>query len=201
MKAVRFPSPEDHDKHIAKVVEEIMKRRAAQSPEDYDKLIAKALEELKKLKHTEIAGIFSNWREYFDTGATMTEAEFEATPMPERLKMLADAFGEEEKELPTRSDAIARLNSAIHDYQGDRGPGSWNVDEHYRPDQISLYYRITGADEAIRTALLRGPERVWSEWGGDEILKAAELEMVTGVALGGTDEYTDSAIIAVAAED
>jgi len=45
------------------------------------------------MKHTEIAADFQNWAEYFDTSATMTEAEFDAMPMEKRLSLLEDAFG------------------------------------------------------------------------------------------------------------
>lgn len=43
--------------------------------------------------HARIAATFSAWREFFDTGATMTEEEFDALTMEQRLALLAEAFG------------------------------------------------------------------------------------------------------------
>ena len=46
-------------------------------------------------KYVDIASSYANWIEYFDTFATMTEAQFDAMPMEQRLKLLTDAYGEE----------------------------------------------------------------------------------------------------------
>ena len=44
----------------------------------------------------QIAGKLSLWNEYFNTSAMMTDEEFHAMSYDERLKMLVDAFGEDE---------------------------------------------------------------------------------------------------------
>lgn len=48
------------------------------------------------MRHAEIASSYANWSEYFDADGVMTKAEFDATPMEQRLKLLDDAFGQEE---------------------------------------------------------------------------------------------------------
>jgi hypothetical protein len=48
-----------------------------------------------KYTYEQIAGSFQLWSEYFDTDATMTEAEFDALSTDEKVKLQAEAFGEE----------------------------------------------------------------------------------------------------------
>lgn len=49
-------------------------------------------------KHTyeAIASNYNLWTEFFDVDATMTEAEFDAYTVEEKIQMQVDAFGEEE---------------------------------------------------------------------------------------------------------
>ena len=47
--------------------------------------------------YREIASNFRMWRESFDTGAEMTQAEFEALSVEDGVAMLVDAFGPEPK--------------------------------------------------------------------------------------------------------
>ena len=49
-----------------------------------------------KYTNEQIAGNLNLWNEYFNTSAMMTDEEFHATSYDERLKMLVDAFGEDE---------------------------------------------------------------------------------------------------------
>ena len=49
-----------------------------------------------KYTNEQIAGNLNLWNEYFNTSGMMTDEEFHATSYDERLKMLVDAFGEDE---------------------------------------------------------------------------------------------------------
>ena len=51
---------------------------------------------MPKYTNEQIAGNLNLWNEYFNTAAMMTDEEFHATSYDERLKMLVDAFGEDE---------------------------------------------------------------------------------------------------------
>lgn len=45
--------------------------------------------------YAEIANNFRLWQEFVDTGATMTEAEFDALTLDQKVAMQVDAFGPE----------------------------------------------------------------------------------------------------------
>jgi hypothetical protein len=45
--------------------------------------------------HAQIAEDFKLWGEFFDTGAEMTEAEFDALSIEEKITMQVEAFGHE----------------------------------------------------------------------------------------------------------
>lgn len=50
--------------------------------------------ELEKImSYAEIAKNFKNWNEYFNTDGEMSEAEFDALTMDERIELLVKAFG------------------------------------------------------------------------------------------------------------
>ena len=51
---------------------------------------------MPKYTNEQIAGNLNLWNEYFNTAAMMTDEEFHAMSYDERLKMLVDAFGEDE---------------------------------------------------------------------------------------------------------
>lgn len=45
------------------------------------------------MKNKQIANSWPLWQEYMDAGATMTEAEFEALTVAERIELLESCFG------------------------------------------------------------------------------------------------------------
>lgn len=49
------------------------------------------------MTYAQIASTFANWREYFDTGAFMSEEEFDALSNDERIGLLIAAFGPEQQ--------------------------------------------------------------------------------------------------------
>jgi hypothetical protein len=51
---------------------------------------------MSKYTNEQIAGSLSLWNEYFNASSLMTDDEFHAMSYDERLKMLVDAFGEDE---------------------------------------------------------------------------------------------------------
>lgn len=51
---------------------------------------------MTKYTNEQIAGNLNLWNEYFNTSAMMADEEFHAMSYDERLKMLVDAFGEDE---------------------------------------------------------------------------------------------------------
>ena len=48
------------------------------------------------MENAQIAADINLWNEYFNVDAMMTDEEFYAMSEEERLKMLVDAFGEDE---------------------------------------------------------------------------------------------------------
>jgi hypothetical protein len=56
----------------------------------------KEYQTMPKYTNEQIAGNLNLWNEYFNTSAMMTDEEFHAMSYDERLKMLVDAFGEDE---------------------------------------------------------------------------------------------------------
>lgn len=51
---------------------------------------------MAKYTNAQIAADLTIWNEYFNVSAMMTDDEFHAMSFAERLKMLIDAFGDDE---------------------------------------------------------------------------------------------------------
>ena len=47
------------------------------------------------MTYEQIAATYANWIEYFDTDATMSEAEFNDLSTDDRIALLVEAFGQE----------------------------------------------------------------------------------------------------------
>lgn len=106
---------------------------------------------------------------------------------------------------PARDIAIARLEAAIAAYEGDTGPGCWQVERDFdRVGQarIGLTYLLGISDQPEDMA----GDEPWKIWGGNAILAQAGLESQDGHADSWVDKYGDgvygdSAIINVQGED
>jgi len=103
---------------------------------------------------------------------------------------------------PEVAETIERLRKAIHDYRGYKGPGLWTV-RHIGDDApfLSLEYTVShNADERVISEILEAsPHMPWNDFGGNAILKSANLEVYQEHYTNsiGDLEYIESAIIAV----
>ena len=90
--------------------------------------------------HYQLATNFALWGEYFDGDATMTEAEFDALTVQQRMALLADAYG---------------TDAAVHD-----GGDFWNVELKKRPACLALTPATCGSTLSRHsTPPLIGPEK------------------------------------------
>lgn len=48
---------------------------------------------MSKYTYEQISADFALWGEYFDTGAEMTESEFDALTVEQKVAMITEAFG------------------------------------------------------------------------------------------------------------
>lgn len=108
----------------------------------------------------------------------------------------------------TRDEAFRRLSIAIDDYRGYLGPGQWRVRSVYHESApfIVLEYIVANDKESpsIAEILAECPELPWQQFGGEEILAVAQMELFPNIEPAqfiSADWYTALGYIAVLPEE
>ena len=93
---------------------------------------------------------------------------------------------------PNRTTSIAKLQRAIHAFNGYTGPGQWTVDGSGR-SFIALTFTCSLADLPSHAV----GDEPWDHWGGEEILTTAKLDSDRTMSGEESRSYFASAIIFV----
>jgi hypothetical protein len=108
----------------------------------------------------------------------------------------------------TREEALRRLSIAIDSFRGYPGPGQWRARPVYHElaPFVALEYVVSNDDQSPSAAdiLVEAPELPWEQFGGNQILAAAQVELspyIERTQFVSVDWYTALGYISVLLEE
>jgi hypothetical protein len=85
----------------------------------------------------------------------------------------------------TREEALRRLTLAIDGYRGYSGPGQWRARPVYHDTAPFVALEYVAANDqgspSVADILAQAPELPWQQFGGEEILAAAQVELFADI--------------------